>query len=453
MHTASPSDAKSVGRNRLGSFARPKTGSARERRIIAILQSAWRGPALSIRIENRSYAIGQGPVAAEMVVQRSATFLKLWRNPVLLFGEAYTRGELHIAGSLASFLEAVYLSKPEELSSSLRRSISWLRCLPTRVSPQRAAGNARHHYNIGNDFFRLWLDPSLTYSCAYFLRDSDSLATAQRQKLELLCQKARLAPGQTLLDVGCGWGSLLVHAARFHGVRATGITPVEAQADYIEALARREGVADRVHVRRIGWRAIEGKFDRIISVGMFEHVGLKQYRHFFRRWRELLADGGLSVLHCIGRMKPTHVDPWIIKYIFPGGYLPTLAQLAAFSSEANLSVLDVENLRQHYARTLDCWMANFKTVFNRVAETRGPEFARMWWLYLNGAYAGFRWGDLQLWQVVFAKDENHRWPLNRQVDIPDHHADEQPTFVRHVDQDPPSRLAPAEVTKAVARKA
>ncbi len=293
-----------------------------------------------------------------------------------------------------------------------------------------AISNARHHYDLGNDFYRLWLDPSLTYSCAYFLRDTDDLATAQQQKLELLCQKARLAPGHTLLDIGCGWGSLLIHAARHYGVQATGVTPAKEQADYIEALAQREGLAKRIRVLRTGWRAIEGKFDRIISVGMFEHVGVKQYQQFFHHWRELLADGGLSILHCIGHTRPAPIDPWIDKYIFPGGCLPTLTQIAQLSAEAGLCVLDVENLKQHYAQTLDHWIENFNSAIEPIVASRGSEFARMWSLYLHGSQAGFRSGDLQLWQTVLAKDHDHPWPLNRQINVSELNTETYPAASR-----------------------
>ncbi len=294
------------------------------------LNRHWEGPAVEVVVADRRYHLGGGHSEVEITIRRPSLLREIWLSPVLAFGEAYMRGEIEVRGSLKTLMRAFHLTRPEELSPWYCRFVTWLRQLPRSISPQRAVANARHHYNIGNDFFSLWLDPTLTYSCAYYLRDTDDLATAQRQKLELLCRKARLAAGQNLLDIGCGWGGLLIHAARHYGVHATGITPAEDQADYIEALARAEGLQDRVRVLRTGWRGVEGKYDRIISVGMFEHVGLKQYRDFFRLWYELLAVGGLSILHTIGRMQPLCTDPWIDKYIFPGGYLPTLAQIAAF---------------------------------------------------------------------------------------------------------------------------
>lgn len=196
----------------------------------------------------------------------------------------------------------------------------------------------------------------------------------------------------------------MLHAARCYGVEASGVTPANEQAEHLEREAQRLGVAERVHSIRGDWRDVAGSFDRIVSVGMFEHVGERQYRAFFRQWRKLLAPGGLSVLHTIGRLRPQSVDPWIKRYIFPGGYLPALTQLVQHTTEAGLGVLDVENLRQHYIKTLQHWSANFQKVRDRVVSMYGEPFARMWWLYLQGSEAAFRWGGLQLWQIVLARD-------------------------------------------------
>ncbi len=181
----------------------------------------------------------------------------------------------------------------------------------------------------------------------------------------------------------------------------------------------RLGLSQRVHVHRGDWREVTGQFDRIVSVGMFEHVGREYYRPFLQHWRDLLADGGLSVLHTIGRMTPALPDPWIQRYIFPGGYLPALTQITTAAADADLWIADVENLRQHYARTLACWSTNFQKVRDRVEAMHGKPFARMWWLYLQGAEAGFRWGDLHLWQVVLAKGDRAPWPLDREVRLAD----------------------------------
>jgi cyclopropane-fatty-acyl-phospholipid synthase len=407
----------SAGERAESSFGSSFWNIAGGRRIVERLQHHWRGPAVRLSVAGRTFVLGSGPATSEIVIHRPALLLNLWKSPDLTFGEAFTRGDIDVNGDFKDFMKAIYLTEPEALIPWYCQLVARVAHAPRRISSSRALANARFHYDIGNDFYRRWLDPTLTYSCAYFLHDTDDLEAAQRQKLELLCRKARLAPGQKLLDIGCGWGSLLIHAAKYFGVHATGITPAEEQANYVEQLAKREGLSDRVRVLRGGWRGLDGTFDRIISVGMFEHVGLRQYAQFFDKWQALLAAGGLSILHCIGRTRPGTTDAWTEKYIFPGGYLPTLAQIARYSADAKLCVLDVENLKQHYSLTLEHWIARFSKVVPQVDALRGPEFSRRWWLYLHGALAGFCWGDLQLWQTVLSKDGDHRWPLNRQIEL------------------------------------
>lgn len=387
------------------------------KRTLNHIKLRWRGSAVRVAIEGHDLLLGDGEPHTEIVVHRPALLHRLWHSPSMALGEAYMRGDIDVRGPMIELLRDIYLTWPQMTWSWHNRVIERLRSLPRRISASRAVANARRHYDIGNDFYRLWLDPSLTYSCAYFLHDDDDLATAQQQKLELLCRKARLQSDQSLLDIGCGWGSLLFHAARHYGVHATGVTPAAEQARHIEAEAARQGLGDRVHVILGDWRQVHGRFDRIISVGMFEHVGLEQYAQFFHQWRELLAEGGLSILHTIGRMSPQCVDPWIDKYIFPGGYMPTLAQIAGTVAEADLRILDVENLHQHYAKTLAHWSARFAAVRDQVASMYDETFARKWWLYLQGSEAAFRWGELQLWQVVLARDAQAPWPLNREVNM------------------------------------
>jgi len=385
--------------------------------VIRQLSKQWERPAVRVNVKGRSYEIGEGgDDLLEVRVHRPRVLARIARSPSLGFGEGYMAGDIEVNGSLMNLLHGAYVNFPDSAGGRVRSVVERMLASPI-TARGRAVANAKHHYDLGNDFYRLWLDQSLTYSCAYFLRDQDELERAQRQKLELLCRKARVEPGQHLLDIGCGWGSLLFHAARHHGMRVTGVTPAGEQADYIEREAKRLSLDDRVHVHRGDWRDLRGQFDRIISIGMFEHVGREHYPSFFRRWHDLLTPGGLSVLQTIGRMAPQRPDPWIRRYIFPGGYLPTLTQITSNSADTSLWVSDVENLRWHYARTLACWAANFDKARDRIAAERDECFVRMWWLYLQASEAAFRWGGLHLWQVVLAKDESAPCPLNREVGL------------------------------------
>lgn len=386
-------------------------------RVLARLSAAWAGPGVEVRLNGRSHRLGADRPQVQVEIHDPSVLRRMLLRPSLGFGEAYMDGRLEVHGSLMRLLEGFYRTWPQLAARQPMRTLEWLGCLPRRTRRRRATANARHHYDIGNAFFKLWLDPSMTYSCAYFASDDDDIATAQRQKLELICRKARLWRGQRLLDIGCGWGSLLFHAAERFGVHATGLTPAVEQVRHIDRLAAGRGLGDRVRAICGEWRELDGTYDRIVSVGMFEHVGRPQHRAFLRRWRALLADDGLSLLHTIGRMRPQRGDPWIGRYIFPGGYLPTLGQLTDDAGRAELRVADVENLAPHYARTLDRWAARYRAAWDEVVDLYDEAFARMWWLYLNGAAAAFRWGGLQLWQIVLCHAHAFPVPLSREVGL------------------------------------
>ena len=388
-----------------------------ERWILRKLGRAWQGPAVNVRMGEQEHRLGEGEARVTVQIHNPTVLRRMAMRPSLGFGEAYMHGEVEVAGDLMQLLEGYYRTWPVLATQQPMRTSEWLRHRFWPMGLKRAVANARHHYDVGNDFYRLWLDPSLTYSCAYFTSEDDDLATAQEQKLELLCRKARLKAGQRVLDIGCGWGSLLFHAAEQFDVRATGLTPAAQQVEAVRKAAERRGLSDRVTILPDDWRELAGQYDRIISVGMFEHVGRAQYRAFFKQWRSLLAKGGLSILHTIGRMSPQRGDPWIGRYIFPGGYLPTLGQITDSAARARLRVIDVENLAPHYARTLSRWSANFKAVWEQVVAMYDETFARMWWLYLQGAEAAFRWGGLELWQVVLSHEADFPWPLDREVGL------------------------------------
>jgi cyclopropane-fatty-acyl-phospholipid synthase len=268
------------------------------------------------------------------------------------------------------------------------------------------------HYDVGNEFFQRWLDPSMTYSCAYFQSTEDDLQKAQLQKLELVCQKACLQKGHHILDIGCGWGSLVAHAAVNHGVTAMGVTLSREQQEFATLAVR--GIPG-VSIELRDWRQVKGRFDRIVSIGMLEHLGGAQYAAFFRRWQQLLSLHGMGVVHFIGRSRAAPDSRWIRQHIFPGGYLPTLAEVVSCVSDAGFVVVDVENLWQHYIRTLACWTEQFGNQQEWIVRQFDARFYRAWWLYLKGSQAAFQCGDLQLFQVVIAKGKPKAWPLQRQI--------------------------------------
>lgn len=374
------------------------------------LPTAWRGPAVRIRLlpNDETVLLGAGPPVAEVTVQPHV-LRRIVQNPWQAFADAYVSGTLEVDGDLMAVLEGAHRTF-STIAPSLALRLA--RRLPITRSRRRSKSDVGFHYNVGNPFFERWLDPTMTYSCAYFQTESDDLELAQRQKLELVCQKGLLSPGDHVLDIGCGWGSFVAHASIHHRVRAVGITLSEEQASY--GAQRLKGMPD-AHVRLLDWRDVDEAFDRIISIGMFEHVGRTEHGRFFGRLDHLLKPSGIVVLHTIGRCQPAVDNKWIRQQIFPGGQLPTLADLAVGATRAGLTVIDMENLWQHYILTIRCWTSRLEDHRAWIEEHYGSHFYRGWVLYLKASEAAFEWGDLQLFQLVLAKTKPSRWPLRRQT--------------------------------------
>lgn len=387
---------------------------------VSHLKSVWQGPAFTLRVNGATETIGQGEVKATVTVKKPSLMNRILVNPSLAIGEAYMDGDLQVEGDLMSLLEGFYKTG-EALSNAtiLKKLKSITTIIPKKIPKTDAIQNARHHYDIGNDFYRLWLDPSMAYTCAYYANENDSLETAQRQKFELVCRKARLEAGQTVIDLGCGWGGLIFHAVENFGVTATGVVAAKEQAAYIEEEAVRRGLQDKVKVQCTDWRDATGAYDRVLSVGMLEHVGLKQYPEFYALVNKLLNEKGIALVHSIGRMVPHPVsaDPWISKYIFPGHYVPALEHVVHYPTAAGLHVTDVENIWQHYTKTLIHWAENYAKHRPEIIKMYDAKFDRMWWLYLMGSIAAFRWGSLELFQTVMIKNKQAPWPLQREVGV------------------------------------
>jgi len=351
-----------------------------------------------------------GPVVT-IRLHDPALHWKLFFSPMLATGEAYMDGTLTVEeGDIYDLVELGSMSMGWDIPDHwLQRLVSRIRQMLRRVAQynpaHRSKANVAHHYDLSGQLYELFLDSDRQYSCAYFADPDDDLETAQRQKKEHLAGKLCLQPGQKVLDIGSGWGGLALHLAQATDVEVTGVTLSEEQHKVSNERAATAEVDDRVRFDLRDYRHVDGRFDRIVSVGMFEHVGVGHYDEFFGKVKELLADDGVAVLHTIGRADgPGATDPWIRKYIFPGGYSPALSEIAPAVERAGLYITDVEVLRMHYAYTLRAWRERFLANRKRVRELYDERFCRMWELYLCGAECAFRYAGHVVFQVQMAKN-------------------------------------------------
>jgi cyclopropane-fatty-acyl-phospholipid synthase len=332
---------------------------------------------------------------------------RLLLNPVLAFGELYTEGRLIVTrGSIYDLLVLIASNLSWRVPPGLARARDQvrktLRPLHQRNTTERAVRNVGHHYNLDSRLYDLFLDPDWQYSCAYYERADQSLDEAQLAKKRHITAKLLLEEGHRVLDIGCGWGGLAIYLARACEARVTGITLSQEQLD----IARRRGGghSPRLDFRLQDYRAVSEQFDRIVSVGMFEHVGVGYYDTFFRKVAGLLVEDGVMLLHSIGRMDgPGATNPWIDKYIFPGGYAPALSEVLPAIERAGLIVTDIEILRIHYAETLKAWRDRFLARRSEVKVLYDERFCRMWEFYLAACEAAFRHCGLMVFQIQLAK--------------------------------------------------
>lgn len=357
-------------------------------------------------------APASGSVARVTFASR-ATLVSILADPWVRFGDAYSDGSVVVDGDLVELLEVIYrASATADRPSWLRRAAE----LAHRPHTNTLAGsrdNIHHHYDIGNAFYSLWLGDTMAYTCAYYPTPTATLDEAQTAKMHHVCRKVRLQPGESVVEAGCGWGTLALHMARHYGVRVRAFNISHEQVAYARERAAREGLADRVEYVEDDYRSITGHYDAFVSVGMLEHVGVKNYRTLGRIVRRCLGSNGRGLIHSIGRNHPARLQPWIEKRIFPGAYPPALSEMSQIFEPWDLSVLDVENLRLHYAQTLRHWLALYEAAAGRVRAMFDEKFVRMWRLYLAGSVAGFSTGTLQLFQVVFATADNNDIPWTR----------------------------------------
>jgi cyclopropane-fatty-acyl-phospholipid synthase len=358
-----------------------------------------------------SYGPGGGASLTVRVTDRKTLFA-IARNPRLGLGEAYMDGRLIVEdGTILDLMRLVVGANRWEDKGKGRAAMNkgkgkW-KALFRRNKAKASRRNVAHHYDIGNDLYRLFLDEDLHYSCAYFTDPANSLEQAQADKKAHIAAKLYLKPGQRVLDIGCGWGGTALYLNRVADVDVLGITLSEEQLKVARARAEEAGVAERVKFELIDYREIEGRFDRIVSIGMFEHVGAAHYDEFFAACRNLLAEDGVMLLHTIGKYgKASAPDPFTDKWIFPGYHLPSISQLAAASERQRLITSDLELLRVHYAYTLRHWLERARANRDKIVALHDERFFRMWEFYLSGGVVAFESGSMCNFQAQYIRDRN-----------------------------------------------
>ena len=358
---------------------------------------------------------GEGTPAVTLRINSEKAIKHVFSGGYLGFGEEYMNGGIDIEGDFQALLRLGFDPAFENLKVSLgnKLKIAW-NLIATQDTLRRTPKNIQHHYDLGNDFYKLWLDESMTYSCAYFRSETDSLEQAQQQKYEHICRKLRLKEGETLIDVGCGWGGMMFYAAKHYGVKATGCTLSKEQYNFVREKTKAEGLEEKVTVLYQDYREVAGTYDKFVSIGMFEHVGKKYIPTFFDQAKRLLKPKGIGLLHTIGKDGFSYPDPWTTKYIFPGGYIPIIDEILHHMGKRKLHFVDVENLRLHYSLTLDEWARRYEQHVEEVRQMFDERFVRMWRLFLNGSSVGFRYGNTRLFQITFTNGLNNEYPLTRE---------------------------------------
>jgi cyclopropane-fatty-acyl-phospholipid synthase len=360
------------------------------------------------------FAVGANEEAvATITFKNRAVLYQMLLSGEVAFGDGYCAGSIEIDGSLVDMIVEKNISRRNHIGpASFERLLSKRFRLPNSLG--RAQRNIHHHYDVGNDFYRLWLDQEMQYTCAYFPDPDMPLEAAQQAKMDHVCRKLQLQPGDQVIEAGCGWGGLALHMAKHYGVTVTAYNISREQVRFASDRARVEGLEDRVRYVEDDYRNIKGTFDVFVSVGMLEHVGKENYRALGNVIDSCLAEDGRALIHSIGRNVARPMSAWIDRRIFPGAYPPTLREMMDILEPSRFSVLDVENLRLHYAWTVECWLQRFEDANLEVSDMFDEKFVRAWRLYLSGSIATFLTGGLQLFQVVFTREVNNEVPRSRE---------------------------------------
>lgn len=356
--------------------------------------------------DGTSDVYGDGQPKTTITFREAIPIKEITRNASIALGEAYMDGKIDIDGNIQELIESAY-----ENADSFFHNSKFIKFLPKQSHTEKSSKtDVQDHYDIGNDFYKLWLDDTLTYSCAYFTNGNhDDLKQAQLDKVDHILQKLNPEPGNTLLDIGCGWGTLMLTAAEKYGLKVTGVTLSQEQFDLVQNRIHEKGLEDVAEVRLEDYRELgKEQWDYITSVGMFEHVGKENLGIYFQDVNRYLKDDGVALIHGITRQQGGAYNGWINKYIFPGGYVPGLTENVGHIVATGMQIFDMEPLRRHYQRTLEIWDANFNAKRAEVEKMMGTRFTRMWDMYLQACAASFQSGNIDVIQFLMTKGPSGR---------------------------------------------
>jgi cyclopropane-fatty-acyl-phospholipid synthase len=399
---------------------RPQRDTKSERYLYQLFSLIETGSLTVINPEGREYQFGEPDTAPalRLIIHHPGTYDRILAFGTLGFCEAYMEGwwdeeNDNLVELIGLFYRSnVYAEASKNVTPALALKVIIQRLKTVPLLIQNSRKNVQHHYDLGNGFYQQFLDPTMTYSCGYRMQETDSLEQMQLQKYELICQKLALQSGESLIDIGCGWGGMLIYAAQRYGVSGTGVTLSEEQAKLAQARIEQSGLSDQIKIVIADYREVAGQYDKFVSIGMFEHVGKGNFATFMQKASELLKPNGTGLLHTIVTQSNERNGAWVDKYIFPGGYAPQFHELTQALWAAKLPIAHTENLKPHYAETMKHWAQNFtahSAEISALAATYDERFMRMWYLYLQSFEASFRYGGLHVYQLLFYKGK--QWPL------------------------------------------
>lgn len=412
---APPGEASRRSGNLSVTAPSPRPSTSLERWVMRAVLEACGDPPISVIFwDGATVCTSAGPLVGALRIHDRGALRKMAFQPIVGFGDGFAEGRIEVEGDLVAVLramsQAIYTVRPNGLLAKLLNRRPHNRRTHTIAASR---DSVHHHYDIGNSFYKLWLDENLLYTCAYYSQPDMTLEQAQFAKMDHICRKIRLRPGDRVIEAGCGWGGFALHMASRFGATVRAFNLSHEQVTYAREWARSRGLDSKVEFVEDDYRNVTGEYDAFVSVGMLEHVGVENYPELGRVIDRALTPAGRGLIHTIGRNAPAPLDPWIDKRIFPGAYPPALSEMMRIFEPWRLSVLDVENIRLHYSHTLEQWLERYERAEDEIVRLFDEKFYRTWRLYLAGSIAAFDVGSLQLFQVVFARERNNEIPATR----------------------------------------